>query len=508
VPGTENAAFPFFSPDGQSIGFLSPVDNKVKKVALVGGGVLTLADAPQLRGAVFDQDGSLLLANNSNTIITRVPAGGGAPVPVTKWQGNERLHRFPQILPGGKAILFMAHNANTDWDSAHVEVQVLSTGERKTVVRGAYAARYAAGYLFYKHADTIFAAPFSLDQLSVTGQAAPVLDGVWGSGGTGPGFAVADNGTLVAISGHTVPGDTGTIFTVDSAGRKTVLAADNAQQLDPMWSPDGKRLAYAITTTSAGDLWLRDLAREGSSRLTFGTGPVRSFGPLWTPEGRIILFVRATTSASDLGIWWLRSDGTGEAQAVPGGEGFRSTAVSPNGRSILLEKTSPTGRDLYIAPLEGLPDSPRIGKAEPFAATAAIESGAAFSPDGKWIAYSSNESGSYQIYVRPFPAGGGRHQVTTEFGRFPRWSRRELFYVGLGRRLMRVDYKTAGDTFVTGKPQPWADVRVIDRGYNLMYDVAPDGTRVSAILREKSDRPVTEINLALNFLDELKRKLP
>jgi Tol biopolymer transport system component len=534
LAGTENASFPFFSPAGDWIGFLA--DNKLKKIAVEGGAAVTLCDAPNLRGASWGDDGNIIAALNTGGALSRVPSEGGTPVPVTKLNSGEVTHRWPQVLPGSQAVLFTASTHTGREDDGNIEVISLKTGERKTVQRGGFSPRYlatssgagpaGAGHLIYLHQSTLFAVPFDPGRLAATGSPAPILEDVSSTSTAGGDFAFAgsphESGTFVYLSGKGQLGGY-SISWVDRSGKTQLLHAPIDLYSTPRFSPDGKRLAFSIVNGQSDDIWVKDLDRDTPSRLSFLPGQNRF--PVWTPDGKNIVF--QSTNPAAPGMYWIRSDGSGEAQRLTDGKHQEApNSFSPDGKRLAFyELGNGTSMDIFTAPVEGDPGrgatlsgaaGVRLGKAELFVGTPFLEVLPAFSPDGRWLAYQSNESGTFEVYVRPFPGPGGRWQISTGGGLFPVWSRdgRELLFETMDQRVMAVSYtvihQTGGDSFAAGKPQVWTEVRLRSLATPSNYDLAPDGKRLAAMLPDDAsgDKPHTHLTFLLNFFDELRRRAP
>jgi Tol biopolymer transport system component len=536
LAGTDNATDPFFSPDNEWIGFFA--DDKLKKISVDGGAAVTLCDAPSDRGASWGDDGNIIAALDAKNSLVRVPSTGGTPEPVTKLNPGEITHRWPQVLPGSRAVLFTAATHAGGYDDANIDVVSFKTGERKTVGRGGFYPRYLAtstgsdgafsngtGHLVYLHQAVLFAVPFDLGRLAPTGSPAPILDDVSSSSTSGVGqfaFAGSPNGSpsvpgiFVYLAGNgTARG--WSISWVDSSGKTQPLHGPLGRYLMPRFSPDGKRLAFSIGSAQGGDdIWVKDLDRDTPSRLSFLPGQNR--WPVWTPDGKNIVF--ASTNPAGPGLYWIRSDGSGEAQRLTDGKlGEVPYSFSPDGKRLAFHQTgNGASLDIFTAPVERDPargpSAVRLGKPELFLGTPFIEAYPAFSPDGRWLAYGSNESGTPEVYVRPFPGPGGRWQISTGGGVFPHWSHvgRELLFQTLDGRVMAVGYTAKGDSFAAGKPQLWTQARLRETLNTLVsnYDLAPDGKRLAAMLADDAsgDRSLTRLTFLLNFFDELRRRSP
>jgi serine/threonine-protein kinase len=296
---------------------------------------------------------------------------------------------------------------------------------------------------------------------------------------------------------------------LDSSGKMQPLIATPGVYLLPRFSPDGRRLALAISSSSGDDIYSYDLQRETMTRLTFG-GHAQI--PVWTPDGKHIAF---QSSGSGVGISWVRSDGSGEPQQLLVAQSnIAPWSFSPDGRLAYFQTSPETGYDLWTVTLDTSdPDHPKAGKPEPFLRTPSDENVPMFSPDGRWIAYRSNESGTPEVYVRPFPSGrGGKWQISTEGGLYGIWSNngRELFYETAGNRIMVVDYAVNGDSFLPGKPRLWSGKQIFYAGTSNLA-LAPDGKRFAVLPMQEAagpDKSSVHVTFLQNFLDELRRRIP
>jgi Tol biopolymer transport system component len=514
LAGTENAFSPFFSPDGEWIGFFA--DDKLKKISVEGGAAVTLCDAPDPDGASWGDDGNIVAAPNGEAGgLWRVHSSGGSCVPLTKLNPGEVTHRWPQVLPGSQAVLFTVHTQFGNYDEANIDAFSLKTGERKTVQRGGFSARYMAtsgggGQLVYLHESTLFAVPFDPGRMALAGVPTPILEDVRERGGAGGDFAFggapSGPGTFVYLSGKRQ--GLQPISWLDSAGKIQPLHAPPGVYTTPRFSPDGKRLAFALASGTGVDIWVKDLDRDTPSRLSFLAGVNR--WPVWTPDGKNIV-LRSENSPAP-GLYWIRSDGSGEAQRLTDGKlNERPASFSPDGKRLAFSGNGNSGsQDIFTASIESDPGHVRLGKPELFVGTPFYEGNPAFSPDGRWLAYDSSESGgTLEVYVRPFPGPGGRWQISTHEGFFPVWSRdgRELLFQQ-GPQVMAVSYNTKGDSFAAGKPRVWSGAR-LNEGGMPGYDLAPDGKRLAAILAsDQAGGEPTHLTFLLNFFDELRRRVP
>jgi len=516
ISGAESARGPFFSPDGRWIAFFA--NGKLKKIATQGGAPVTLCDAPSpISGASWGDDGNIVAAFNQGSFgLVRVPSGGGAPVEVTRLTAEKaEAHAWPQVLPGSQAVLFTVYGTG-NYEDAEITVVSLKTGERKTLHRGGFYGRYLpSGHLVYLQENTLWAAPFDLGRLAVTGAPQPVLEEVNGNFFAGGDFGFSQSGTFVYVNSRAQPSIPHSIWWLDSTGQTKPLCVTPGRYENPRLSPDGKRLAYELAPGMAqADIWVKDLERDITTRVT--RLPGRNNWPVWTPDGKSIVFDSYLQPAS--GIYWIRADGAGEAQRLTDGKTLQSPcSFSPDGKRLAYYQWSADFRisKIWTAPVEGDRDHPRLGKAEAFLRSQSYEAFPAFSPDGRWLAYSSNESGSRELYVRPFPGPGGKMQISTGGGSHPIWSRegRKLFFLTPDWRIMVVDYTAGSDSFSAGKPQVWSKRNLAFLGGNYPYDLAPDGKRFAVVMNpdaagEQDLRSTDSVTVLLNFFDELARKVP
>jgi len=504
LAGTQGAFGPFFSPDGQWLAFFVP--GKLKKISMDGGAAITLCDQSAATGGSWGEDGNII-ANLSGGGLSRIPSSGGTPTPITQPARGEGGHFYPQIMPGGKAVLFTA-GASGNFDTSNIEVISLADRRRKTLVKGGAFGRYApSGHLLYLNHGTLFAAPFDLDKLEIRGAAVPVVQQVAYSAADGSAqFDFSRNGTLVYRTGE----GTG-LFTVqwlDGRGNMQPLLSKPGAYAHPSLSPDGQRLALDVTEESASDIWVYDHQRDSATRLTFTAS---AFYPVWSPDGRYIVFEQAGAGMSA-----IRSDGATKPQPLTHSNNIQFPwSFTPDGKRLAFFEENPlTGYNLWTVPLESDSSGIQAGKPEAFLQTAAIEQDPAFSPYGRWLAYLSTESGTSEIYVRAFPDQGGKWQISNGGGAYPMWSRdgRELFFEGLDNRLMVASYTVKGDSFVADKPRVWSEKRIGGRaGFSRNIDLAPDGKRMAALMRvdtPESQQSQNHVVFLMNFFDELRRRAP
>jgi hypothetical protein len=383
----------------------------MKKISVQGGAAVVLCDAPNARGASWGEDGNIVVALNISAPLSRVPAEGGTPQPVTKLLGAALSHRWPQSLPGGEGVLFTLSPSIVDFADASIAAVLPKNGEIKILVRGAYFGRYlrtgdAAGHLVYVHEGVLFAVPFDLARLELRGTAVPVLEELAGDPTSGVGqFSFSRNGTLVYRTGK-VSAQSYPVWWLDNSGKTRPLIPTPGLYVAPRFSPDGRRLAISQIAGGKRGIFVYDWQRDTMSRLAFSTQ--QSSYPTWSPDGKHILF--GFHPADGFGLGWIRADGSGETQHLLDSKNLTNpSSFFPDGRRLAYTQLDPeSGGDLWTLALDvNDPDHPKPGKPEPFLRTPSNELSPAVSPDGRWIAYQSNESRKYEVYVRPFPGPGG-----------------------------------------------------------------------------------------------------
>jgi len=495
VPGTEGGSAPFFSPDGQWLGFLA--DGKLKKVSVNGGTVANLGDAADPRGASWGSQGMIIFAPTRASPLLQVSDAAGGPQPLTRFRERENSHRWPEFLPGGKMVLFGALRSGANWENATVAVQSVETGERRDLIQGGSHPRYApSGHLVYVRGQTLMAAPFDIQRLAVTGEGVPVVEGVLQPSllNGAAQYSFSNTGSLIYLpaSGQ---GFQRRLVWVSRNGTEQSLTAPVRGYRNPRLSPDGRRIAVQVDERDS-QVWLYDLARETLSRLTFEGS---NGNPIWTPDGQRIAF------SSGTGLFWQLADGSGRPERLccDAGGGAPLSSWSPDGHLI-----AGGGAGGAIGDLSVLRRGDR--KVQVLLQTPFGEGAAMFSPDGRWLAYSSNESGRSEIYLQSYPGPGGKWQISTEGGTEPLWNRngRELFY-RTGNRMMTVDITTQ-PSFSAGKP------RLLFEGQhepslisNANYDVSLDGQHFLMLKASETEEAApTQINVVLNWFEELKRRVP
>jgi len=508
LAGTQGAYAPFFSPDGEWVAFFAT--GKLQKISVDGGSAITLCDVGVAEGGSWGEDGNIIAVfSSAGGVLSRIPATGGAPTPLTQLAQGEPTHRWPQILPGGKAVLFTSNTLGAAFDGANIEVVSLADHLRKTLQRGGTFGRYlpasnGIGHLVYINKGTLFAVPFDPENLEVLGTPSPVLQEVAYSTSNGSAqFDFSRNGTFIYRSGGATQGNLVTVQWLDAAGRMQPLLAKPGVYQRPHVSPDGQRLAL----DDGSDIWGYEPRRDTMTRLTFGGSSY--IGPIWSPDGRFIAFVGPG------GIWWVRSDGAGKPQPLIQSKNVLVPfSFSPDGKRLVYDEVNPvTSYDIWTATIESDTAGLRAGKPESFLQTPADERNPTFSPDGRWLAYTSNESGTYQVYVRAFPDKGGKWQISNAGGAYPKWSSNshELFFRADDNRIMVATYAAKADSFVPDKPRVWSDKQLANFGSVGIptYDLAPDGKRIAALMpveTAEGQKAQSHVIFLENFFDEVQRR--
>jgi WD40 repeat protein len=443
LPGTDDASCPFWSPDSTFIGFFA--DHKLKKVPAAGGTVQTICDAVDGRGASWSVKDVIVFAPAPFGGLSKVPAAGGTPVPVTRQDKPGATDRLPWFLPDGRRLLFVSGTSDTTGD---IECLDLETGKRTLVAKEPSEGRYAEpGYLLFVREGNLMAQPFDASSAKTTGEAVPIVEHVrftpvrWSGD-----FSASATRRLVFNPGAGVRRAELTWF--DLEGRELGKVGEPGDIVSVAISPDSKRAATTILSRTGGayaEVWLYELERGVSSRFVFGGQG--SYDPLWSPDGRQVAYgdvgggiaVKAADGTSEPKILW-----TSKTNNWP-------MSWSPDGKRIvfLVQDPKSGGLDLWLLDVDEK-------KAHPLIATPAEESSAAISPDGKWLAYTSNESGRREVYVVPFPDLGEKRQVSTAGGEFPGWigDRRIFFLQPPDNKLFAVDLELKGSTLSVGAARP------------------------------------------------------
>ena len=505
LPGTENSSFPFWSPDSRFIGFFA--EGKLKKIDASGGPPQTICDAPGNRGGTWNRDGVILFAS-VNSPLYRVPASGGVPTPVTQFEPSrgEDSHRWPFFLPDGRHFLYhvASFGSGGQEEKMGIYVRSLDSKEESFLLRANSTVAYAApGYLLFFRDGNLLAQPFDAKGVRITGDPLAVAEQIQYFPQTHSAlFSVSENGVLLYQAGSA--SGTAQLVWFDRSGKETGTLGGPGDQANPSISPDGKRVALNIVDKIGNpDIWIYE--SSGGLPTRFTSDPAFDALPIWSPDGRQIVFSSNRHGHAD--IYQKNSSGAGGEEAILPSERSKTTKYptdwSPDGRFILYRSLEPnTNLELWVVPVGG------DRKPIPFIRKAFGVSNGQFSPDGRWVAYSSNESGKWEISVAPFPGPGGNWKVSSAGGSEPRWRRdgKELFYLAPDGALMVVDVKQ-GLTFDADAPKPLFQTRLRQHIGALdlfSYDVSPDGQRflLNTDVDEVASSPLTVV---LNWTAGLKK---
>ena len=490
LAGTVGAGMPFWSPDSRSIGFFA--DGKMKRVQAAGGPAMTICDVGAIgRGGTWNRDGVIVFAPSPNGPLHQVKESGGRSTPVTQLDTahGETSHRWPQFLPDGKHFLFFVRLGalGTSNENNSVLIGSLDGNTRTSLLRAQTNAAYASGHLLFTRDTTLMAQPFDPGRLALVGEAAPVAEQLQVESGSAMGvFAASETGVLVYQTGGEIVGST--LYWRDRAGKQAAALGEPGGYMDVRISRDRQKVAVSLLDPRVGppDIWIYDVARGLRSRFTFDPGADR--WPVWSPDGTRVVFGSNRKGQFDL---YVRSyAGTGveellfesDLSKVPSG-------WSSDGRYLLFETRGDpdTQSDVWALPL--------IGERTPISLlkTSYREQQAAFSPDGRWVAYNSDESGRAEVYVTPFPGPGRKWQVSSSGGSEPRWSGtgREIFFSSPGERIMVAAVSAHTDTFEVGRTQPLFEYHT--QQPSNVFDVTPDGLRflVNTASATQNSAPMT-----------------
>jgi serine/threonine protein kinase len=499
-PGTEGAGYPFWSPDGRSIGFFA--NAKLKRVDASGGPPLTLCDAPVGKGGSWSEDDVILFAPSFNGPIHRVSAAGGESTPVTEINPGrgENSHRFPVFMPGGKNFVFFARAtgaaaATADASGSTIYAASLDGGEPKNLFRCQSQVAYASGHLLFVRENALMARPFDPERLEFKGDAFPIVDQVNFLPAASRGiYDASQNGSLVYLAGAATPGSE--LKWLDRSGKEISALGDLATYDDPAISPDGKKVAVVVTDprNSTWDVWVYEAERGVRTRFTFGPTALNG-SPVWAPDGGSLLYRSDRAAKANLYAKAFAGSAT-EELILDNDEPKSPTSWSNDGESVLFTSfATDTKADVWIVSMTDDAD------ARPLFKTEYMELMAQFSPDGKWIAYTSDESGRFEVYVVPFPGPGRKWQVSSAGGLEPRWRADggELYFQTLNNQIMAVALDYDESALIVG-----AEEELFQFPTGRGYDVAADGQTFLVV--DEEDRVFSPLTLVVNWTAELEDK--
>jgi Tol biopolymer transport system component len=525
VPGTINGRFPFISPDGRWVGF--QIANEIRKVELAGGPATVISRITGTpRGASWGDDGFIIFGTPNG--LARVAATGGEPIPLTRIDPNKvEQHVLPHVLPGSKWVVFTAYPGN-DYLSARLEALEIATGRRKVLLPAGHDAAYVdSGHLVYgltnssTDAETRFQASlravrFNPERVDVVGDSLTVVESVRVGPSSSVNYSVSRRGDLIFVpgGGSVAPPVARTLAWVNRKGQETAIGAPPRTYAMARLSPDGTRVALDVRDQTM-DIWIWELGRQTLTSLS--RHAAQDLSPIWTADGKRVIWT-STRGGGNPNLFWQAADGTGDAErlTVHVNNQF-PTSLTPDGSVLLIFGASGdanNGMDLFTLALKD-----PAHKAQSLLSAAGMDFGPEVSPDGKWLAYHSNISGEFQVYVRPFPnVQDSRVQISTAGGTRAAWSRngRELFYLDRDGRLTSVAVSSTSSVFTAGPP-----VTILNKRYHAgasllgldlrAYDISPDGQRFLMIKEPESVAPVVQtanMVLVLNWVAELKDRLP
>ena len=500
LAGTDEATFPFWAPDSRYVAFFH--GGKLKKIDITGGPAIAIADATSGRGGSWSSEGTILFAPNSTGPLLKIASSGGTATPATSPEATKsNSHRFPWFLPDGQHFLFQEQLATGSNDNV-LQIGSLDSQETVEIGRASSNAVYSSGHLLFLREDTLMAQPFDPDKRTVQGEAVPVAERVsfvFGGGRKGV-FTVSGTGLLAYQTG----GSTGQqkLSWFDRTGKIVGTLGELGDFTNLELSPERKSAAVSssIDATRNRDIWIYDIARNLGSRFTFDPAP--DLQPVWSPDGTALVWVNVAGKGKLLRKF---ADGKGTEEVLYEDTGVSDpTSWSPDGKFLLFNKTSTgTGQGVWILPL--VPEKPGTPlKPTALVDTTFTEARGVFSPDGRWVAYSSNESQQNEIYVIPFPGPGGKRQISTMGGAYPRWRHdgKEIFYVGGDGKLMAAEVTLKASSIDVGKVSPLGITVPTNRV--SPYDVSLDGQRILAITEpERSASP--PLTLLQNWTALLKK---
>jgi len=503
IRGSEGGKHPFFSPDGQWIGFNS-LSGKLEKVAVGGGAVVTLCDAGLMRGATWLPDDSIIFRPGTSAGLWRVSASGGMPQEMLKPDSkSEAEFRWPEVLPGGKAILFTIERNNFDLNRHAIGALRLDTRERLVLVEGGMNPHYfSSGHLVFARDGEILAVPFDVKTLQLRGSPVRVIEGVLTNILQGPAQLTASfEGSIAFVPGSEAQ-DSRRLVWVDRRGTVQPLAAPKRNYEFPRLSPDGQQVAVRIAGGSdpGNDLWLYQFARGTLSRFTSKLNDPET--PVWTPDGKRLAFAMNATNQARQIVWKLVDGSAGEEVLAGSERHLHLGGLSPKGDALVAMASEGGIWTLEITDKRTLRELLR---------TPYLKQAPTISPNGRWLAYATNDTNRFEVYVQPFPNLNGKYQISTDGGAEPIWAKngRELFYRN-GDKMMAVAIGEKGDRLELGTPTLLFEgrfaVAALSSG-DAWYDVSPDGRRF--LMLKTEDAPgTTNIIIVQNWINELKRLVP
>jgi serine/threonine-protein kinase len=505
LPGTEDAFAPFFSPDGQWVGFFA--QGKLKKTRIDGGEPISLCDAPNGRGGGWSEDNSIVASLDPGVGLSQVPLEGGKAVTLTKLnpETGETTHRWPYVLPGGKAAIFVASTQQGGYEDGSIMAVSLKDHRTKMLIdhAGSYPRYLPSGHLIYITNGTLLAVRFDPERLETQGTPTR-LEEVSGNRSVGDAqLDLARNGSMVYRKRTE---NRLTIEWLHADGRLDPAGFDPGFFQMPRLSADGAHLVLIESQGRSADLWAFDLNSHSKTRIINGLS--QAF-PLLSPDARYLVFQVPS------GMHWTRVDGTGSPQPFTKSKSPQvPLAFTPDGARLLYSEMNAEGEtDVRLLAVENGPGGPRAGESQLFLKLPTQNDFADFSPDGRWLAYSGAESGRYEVHVLSFPDKVTSLQVSNGGGMMPFWSRtgHELFfYRGDDQRIMAVNYRVKGGSFAADPARVWAPTHLANVGLGLNFALAPNGQRILVLMPAQGpevQQARSHITFVTNFSDEVRRRV-
>jgi eukaryotic-like serine/threonine-protein kinase len=508
IAGTEGAINPFLSPDDRWVGFFA--NSKLMKVPVDGGTATALWDIINPMGGSWGPDGQIVFVPDYRAGLSRISADGGKVEILTKPDPlrEENTHRVPHYLPGGKAVLFTIMRDTLEFHP-RVGLLDLGTGKWRELIREAADARYlGTGHLAFMRGNTLMTVAFDLNKLEILGEATPtnlsISQGLTGGNTTNTGagqFDISGSGSLVYVPGGVYTETLSSLVWVDQKGNAEVITPFKAPLASPRLSPDGQKILYRTAGRDRA-IWIYDLNRHTRTALT---PEGNANAPLWSPDGKRVVLGWSKTGAEN--VFWQAADGSSPLERLTTSEYYHHpSSFSPDGKTIAFIESTPGygayGHDIMLLNLSNRQITPLMN-------SRFSERGPEFSPDGHWLAYSTNESGRFQLYVQPFPGPGAKRQITEAGGSDPLWARngKQLFY-RWANQVWVVDVQT-GSSFSAGKPRLVFENSAYGSTTGSTFptwDISPDGQRFVMVKSDaKISVPVTGMILIQNWADELRR---